>query len=219
MQISTIWMRESFDRFNKDYFGGELPLPKFSLSNARTRLGSMTYKWKSVRTGPGPSDVKRVPYNHCIHLSVYYEQSERDYQNTLLHEMIHYYISVKQLDDSSSHGPLFRQWMQRLNEKGWNITVRETETLSVASHNKDQWRVVLALTTARKEYFLCVISPRYVRTLERQLAQSTQIVSHSWHLTNDDYFLDYPQSRTLRGRQVDKKLFDEKTKTMEPLKF
>ena len=40
-----------------------------------------------------------------------------------------------------------------------------------------------------------------------------------WHLTNDDYFLDYPQSRTLRGRQVDKKLFDEKTKTMEPLKF
>lgn len=39
-------------------------------------------------------------------------------QDTILHEMIHYYIAVNHLRDTSTHGQLFRREMKRINEQG-----------------------------------------------------------------------------------------------------
>ena len=97
MKLTVEWMRLQFVQLNQDCFDGHLPLPRFSVSHARTRLGTMAFRWKEIRTGLLPGQVKRVPYNHTIRLSDYYEQSERDYQNTLLHEMIHLYILIYML--------------------------------------------------------------------------------------------------------------------------
>ena len=69
MQINTEWIAVNFDRFNKDYFGGRLTPPKFSVNNARTRLGSMAFKWKR-------SLLKRESYDYVIRLSIYYDIPE-----------------------------------------------------------------------------------------------------------------------------------------------
>ena len=39
-------------------------------------------------------------------------------EDTILHEMIHYYIAFNHWSDTSTHGQLFRREMKRINEKG-----------------------------------------------------------------------------------------------------
>lgn len=120
IDILHAWFRQ----FNADYFGDELPVPRIALSKARTRLGTMSCR--RVRK------LLRWTYtDFTIRISTYYECSEREYQETLLHEMIHYYIAYKNISDTSSHGKVFRQIMLQLNnEHGWNITI----TSSMRNH-------------------------------------------------------------------------------------
>ena len=74
MQIDTEWIAVNFDRFNKENFGGRLTPPKFSVNNARTRLGSMAFNWKR-------SLFKRETYDYVIRLSNYYDIPEVEFQN------------------------------------------------------------------------------------------------------------------------------------------
>lgn len=88
MALTVDILHAWFRQFNADYFGDELPVPRIALSKARTRLGTMSYR--RVRK------LLRWTYtDFTIRISTYYECSEREYQETLLHEMIHYYIAYK----------------------------------------------------------------------------------------------------------------------------
>lgn len=45
------------------------------------------------------------------------ELSEDEIEDTIIHEMIHYYIGYNQLEDTSAHGAIFQQVMNAINEK------------------------------------------------------------------------------------------------------
>ena len=208
MQIDTEWIAVNFDRFNKDYFGGRLTPPKFSVNNARTRLGSMAFKWKR-------SLFKRETYDYVIRLSNYYDIPEVEFQNVLLHEMIHYYIAVNHFKDDSVHGTMFRSIAQRINKQGWHVVVRtDTRKWPVAERNRKKVitrkRIVLAASTTDGKYFLSVIGPGSVRKVKLQIARTPQIREARWFESSDDYFQQFPQCRTLRGRIVTKELWEEK---------
>lgn len=208
MQIDTEWIAVNFDRFNKENFGGRLTPPKFSVNNARTRLGSMAFKWKQ-------SLFKRETYDYVIRLSNYYDIPEVEFQNVLLHEMIHYYIAVNHFKDDSVHGMMFRSIAQRINKQGWNIVVRtDTRKWPVAERNRKKVitrkRIVLAASTTDGKYFLSVIGPGSVRKVKLQIARTPQIREARWFESSDDYFQQFPQCRTLRGRIVAKELWEEK---------
>ena len=167
MQINTEWIAVNFDRFNKDYFGGRLTPPKFSVNNARTRLGSMAFKWKR-------SLLKRESYDYIIRLSNYYDIPEVEFQNVLLHEMIHYYIAVNRFKDDSVHGTMFRSIAQRINKQGWNVVVRtDTRKWPVAERNRKKQvarkRTVLAANTTDGKYFLSVIGPGSIQKVKFRL--------------------------------------------------
>lgn len=208
MQIDTEWIAVNFDRFNKENFGGRLTPPKFSVNNARTRLGSMAFKWKR-------SLFKRETYDYVIRLSNYYDIPEVEFQNVLLHEMIHYYIAVNHFKDDSVHGTMFRSIAQRINKQGWHVVVRtDTRKWPVAERNRKKVitrkRIVLAASTTDGKYFLSVIGPGSVRKVKLQIARTPQIREARWFESSDDYFQQFPQCRTLRGRIVAKELWEEK---------
>jgi hypothetical protein len=208
MQIDTEWIAVNFDRFNKENFGGRLTPPKFSVNNARTRLGSMAFKWKR-------SLFKRETYDYVIRLSNYYDIPEVEFQNVLLHEMIHYYIAVNHFKDDSVHGTMFRSIAQRINKQGWHVVVRtDTRKWPVAERNRKKVitrkRIVLAASTTDGKYFLSVIGPGSVRKVKLQIARTPQIREARWFESSDDYFQQFPQCRTLRGRIVTKELWEEK---------
>lgn len=208
MQIDTEWIAVNFDRFNKENFGGRLTPPKFSVNNARTRLGSMAFKWKR-------SLFKRETYDYVIRLSNYYDIPEVEFQNVLLHEMIHYYIAVNHFKDDSVHGTMFRSIAQRINKQGWHVVVRtDTRKWPVAERNRKKVitrkRIVLAASTTDGKYFLSVIGPGSVRKVKLQIARTPQIREARWFESSDDYFQQFPQCRTLRGRIVTKEFWEEK---------
>lgn len=98
MKPDTGWMKSQFVAFNRRYFQTRLPLPQFRVSNARTFLGNM--RWREDR-------IRHKYYDFKLTMSVYYDLEEKELQNVMLHEMIHYYIAYHHLKDTSPHGGSF----------------------------------------------------------------------------------------------------------------
>ena len=208
-------MEEWFQKFNHDYFSGKLPLPRLALSMSRTRLGSMACK-RRVRKG------RKEYYDYSIHISNYYDRSERQYQNVLLHEMIHEYIAYSRQKDTSAHGVIFRGMMDNLNRKyGWEMTVMtSTRRTAVAGGiPQDRTYLVLAIALRTGERMLTVVNPHYARLLDRQLSTVVTMSEHGWYTSKDTSFFSFPQVRSLRGCRVSSVEYERKKREMTPFKF
>ena len=214
MQITTTHLKTWFNELNKRYFNDELPIPQLAVGNSRTRLGTMSCK---VRRTP----VSRKHYDHCIRLSNYYDISEDEFKNVFLHEMIHYYISVKGIKDTSAHGGVFRRMMKALNADGWHITIREKSKLPVSEHNikRQQNNVVVAIETRTGAKLLSVVSPAYTKRIDTALSHSPEVASKAWFITTDESFNTWPKVRTPKARRVSEAEYKEKTSVMKPLKL
>ena len=215
MTLTVDILQTWFRQFNADYFGAELPLPRLGLSKARTRLGTMSSKCRRR--------LLRCTYSDfTIRISTYYDCTEREYQETLLHEMIHYYITYKRIPDTSSHGHAFRAMMRSLNEKhGWNITVsssmRDHKPADPQTARKTRTYVVLAIVLRDGSRMLSVVSPRSARMIDQRARMAKEIADHRWYMTQDEYFREFPKVRSLRARRVTSDVYNEKTAAMQPL--
>ena len=113
MKPSVSYIQSCFDEYNARFFGGALPPIPVKLSNARTFLGKVTFvkrrKWLF-----GDWTYERF----VLRINTRFDLPEELVQDTILHEMIHYYIAVNQLKDTSTHGRLFRREMARINTEG-----------------------------------------------------------------------------------------------------
>lgn len=212
MKLTTDILHKWFILFNDEYFGGELPVPRLALSKARTRLGTMSCKCTRRM-------FRRVYSDFTIRISTFYDCSEREYQETLLHEMIHYYITYRHIPDTSSHGRVFREMMQRINSRhGWHITVSATHRLQPACQAATPVTyVVLAIVKDDGTRMFSVVNPKAARGIDIQAHSVKEIADHRWYMTQDQYFSDFPKVRTLRARRVTAAIYDEKTAAMQPL--
>lgn len=116
MRYTLEFAQQCFDHFNREIFNGELPTPKFCLTNVRTYMGQMR------RSTTRKLFSKKTLYT--MKLNVRYDQDQRQAEDIIIHEMIHQYLWVKKLKDCSAHGPIFRDAMQKINRAhGRNITI------------------------------------------------------------------------------------------------
>lgn len=211
MRIDINFIESNFEKFNHDYFDDKLPKPKFGIGRAKMILGSLNYKTKHTLFGS-----KKIDYT--IRLSVYYDQSEWQYLNTLLHEMIHYYISVNNIKDTSAHGKVFRFIMNELNKKyNWDMSIStKLQTLNVAVKRMPLERLVLAAESNNNDYYLSVINPDYARYIDNIFYKAKNIRRHNWFLAKDEYFSSFRQVRSPRARKVSKEIYDEKVRELQP---
>jgi hypothetical protein len=211
MTLTVEQLKQWFRQYNDAYFGSVLPMPALRLSKARTRLGTMSCRCERRL-------FRRRYYDFTISVSTYYESTEREYQNVLLHEMIHYYIAFKGIRDTLAHGREFHRIMLWLNQEyGWNISVSSPQRGKTpdASRTYNDDYVVLALTTRTGEHYLSVVNPKHVQLLDRQARSVQKIAQHKWFKSHDSYFRTFPKVRTLRGRRVSKEVYEEKLRTMD----
>lgn len=125
MKPSLEYIQAHFDEYNRQYFGGALPTLPIKLSHARGFLGKVTFvKRRSWLFGPYKNE------NFVLRINVKIDLPEEVVQDTILHEMIHYYIAVNQWKDTSAHGKLFRAEMARINKEG-NRHIRISYRLSL----------------------------------------------------------------------------------------
>lgn len=206
-------MEQWFTTFNEQYFDCVLPLPRLALSRSKTRLGSMSCKRVTrLLRGTKFSDF-------TIRLSNYYDLSERDFQNILLHEMIHYHIAYTGVKDSSPHGVVFRRMAEVFNRKyGWNIKVTgSTRGTKPAKPQPDREFLVLALLLDSGEHLFSVVNPRYAHEIDCNIRCVSRVKSFNWYTTCDRYFMEFPRVRSLRGRRVSMEVYEEKTAEMTPI--
>ena len=211
-------MEEWFKRFDQEYFGGKLPLPELGLTRAKTRLGQLAFK-RSSRWG------RTKLYDFKLSMSTYYDMTDKQAKSVLLHEMIHYIIGYTGLKDTAPHGVVFRGMMDNLNRKhGWDIRVMTSTkgwkvSEKVEARKKaagPQTYLILAVELKDGKHFLSRVSPRFARSLERQLLKAKEVSSYSWYTTQESYFEDFPQVRSLRGRRIAKGDFEKLRNVLTP---
>ena len=218
MIVTIDWMEEWFKRFDQEYFGGKLPLPELGLTRAKTRLGQLAFK-RSSRWG------RTKLYDFKLSMSTYYDMTDKQAKSVLLHEMIHYIIGYTGLKDTAPHGVVFRGMMDNLNRKhGWDIRVMTSTkgwkvSEKVVARKKaagPQTYLILAVELKDGKHFLSRVSPRFARSLERQLLKAKEVSSYSWYTTQESYFEDFPQVRSLRGRRIAKGDFEKLRNVLTP---
>ena len=218
MIVTIDWMEEWFKRFDQEYFGGKLPLPELGLTRAKTRLGQLAFK-RSSRWG------RTKLYDFKLSMSTYYDMTDKQAKSVLLHEMIHYIIGYTGLKDTAPHGVVFRGMMDNLNRKhGWDIRVMTSTkgwkvSETVVARKKaagPQIYLILAVELKDGKHFLSRVSPRFARSLERQLLKAKEVSSYSWYTTQESYFEDFPQVRSLRGRRIAKGDFEKLRNVLTP---
>ena len=214
-------MEEWFRRFDHDYFGGKLPVPELGLTRAKTRLGQLAYK-RAIRWG------RTKLYDFKLSMSTYYDMTDRQAKSVLLHEMIHYIIGFTGLKDTAPHGIVFRGMMDNLNRKyGWDIRVMtSTKGWKVSERVEERQKtkglqtyLMLAIEMQDGKHYLSRVNPSFARRIESKLSLVRELCSHRWYTTQEPYFEDYPQVRSLRGRRISKSDFEKLRNVLTPFEM
>lgn len=115
MVANLVNIAEAFDRYNRTYFEGNLPIPMFNLLHSFRTCGYFQY------TKGGWFD--KTLYDPTISITDYYDFTEEQFKDIMFHEMIHYYLAYFGIDRKCRHGKKFKEMAERLNKTyGLHIT-------------------------------------------------------------------------------------------------
>ncbi len=199
--IPTVeYLEERFDSFNASCFEGALPRIPIKLSRARSFVGRLQYKpirnWRGKVVG-GEDFVIRI--------STKFDLPEAETEDTLIHEMIHYWIVLNGLQDSSTHGRIFRAKMKEINElHGRHLTISHRSTpeeLDRDTRVRDHYFCVSKLADGRTA--VTVAARTRIRSIRWYLRRSPTVRSTAWYHSRDPWFNRFPRCRTPKLFPVD----------------
>ncbi len=190
MRPTLPYIQEKFKEYNALIFKNALPPLPMRIGNARCTLGGVSYKRKRKATGGFEF------YDFKLTISARIDLPEDVVQDTLIHEMIHYYILSKQLVDSSPHGKLFRQLMNHINQhfnRHITVTHRSTpEERAQDTKKKDHFFCITELADGKNG--ITVVAKTRLFQLWRMLPHYFNIRKSTWYWSNDPFFNNFPKS-------------------------
>ncbi len=209
MKITSDYAACQFDYFNHLCFDGSLLRIPIVLSRASSYLGKLCYK------------VDRHPFRDArnrdfsIRLSSAFDLTESQWQDVIIHEMIHYYIAFNHIKDTSSHGVQFRRIMGRINSLyGRNIEVSHKVSLNSihVENNVVRTHFVCVSTFYDGEKGVTVCSATMQKEIDAGLPECYSLRERKWYISFDVYFNRFPHSRLPRIYSVDEKELEEHLK-------
>lgn len=111
------WCKQNFTAFNAQYFGGKLPMPKFSYNCPNNTWGIYNCDAEYDNNGK----ITNIYNSGEMAFTKLYDRNEKSIQNTLLHEMIHMYCALV-LRIVPKHDGNFEQLATKMRQDGWNIS-------------------------------------------------------------------------------------------------
>lgn len=210
------FVQEKYDAFNKLCFGGTLPPVPIRMSRAGSYFGKVVRRVTKTRFG------KPVAYSYQMFISARFDYPQAEVEDTIIHEMVHYWMYVNDIRDTSSHGPLFRAKMNEINEHyGRHITVshkaeRADGTADGANQpgtpdangepkqivmlpKKPSPHIVCLLRLTDGAEMVTVVARTRILALHRDFSRSRQVQSFSWFYTTDPWFDRFPAVRTAKA--------------------
>lgn len=231
--IATLpYLSERFQHFNRLCFDGQLPMPHIRLTTASSYIGQMRYHNRRRPDGTWER------HDFTMNFSTRFDLPEADIEDTIIHEMIHYYIDFHNLEDSSIHGHLFRQMMYDINrrfQRHITISYRNSDILNTDTHQRPAVICVSRLLPhvpsfpagARSSADSVVDSSPGItvcassRTVHiaRNLPRRYALLSADWYYTTDPYFNRFPRSREPLIYHVNSAELQQHLTTAIPLEF
>lgn len=207
MKATLPFIIDAFSKFNSMCFEGKLPPVRIKLTNARTFLGKVTYSGRRDFFG------RVVRYeNYCLRISTAFDLPENELEDVVIHEMIHYYIALNRIKDTSAHGQVFRNMMEKINsDYGRNVMVRHHGAQTFLSPVKGRNRVNLLCVSHLRDGNWGVTSCAATRVLEmnRKLPRYYSLSSMEWYSSADPFFNSYPRSIKPRIYKITRAELDE----------
>mgnify|MGYP004627899405 FL=1 len=191
MNLTAEYILARFQFFNKTIFAGKLPPLPIRVGNARRSLGLLTYSRK------GNALLGRKNSNFRMTISAYYDLTEVETDDVIIHEMIHYYIAYNNIKDTGAHGRVFRDFMDRINRKyGTHVCIsgKVKHTDIVACSAPMKWRFVCITELHDGRTGVTVAARTRVFQLWKLLPSVFRIRSCKWYASCNPYFAKYPVS-------------------------
>ena len=116
-------MVETFWDCNQKYFNRSLPTPLFETINSIKIIGRFEY-FKNKK------NKKKPICNQIIKMSDCFDYPQKAFVQTMVHEMIHYYIAWNRIKDNRTHG---RKFMEIANEMKEKYGLEITKTIDTSS--------------------------------------------------------------------------------------
>ena len=200
MKVTVEYLEERFDTFNAMCFEGALPRIPIRLSNARSFVGRLQFR--PVRDWLGRI-VRREDF--VLRISTRFDLPEAEIEDTLIHEMIHYWIALEGLRDTSTHGKIFRAKMKEINAlHGRHLTISHKTTPEELDRDtcvRDHHVCVSQLADGRTA--VTVAASTCVPRIRRMLRWSPTVRSSAWFVSRDPWFNRFPRCRTAKLFPVD----------------
>ena len=210
MKLTIYFIERNFDHLNNELFSGKIVKPKFMINRTRSCLGMCCWKSKTDDKG---NLIARFDYR--IKISEYFDRSETDYINTILHEMIHLYIRQNDLaPDNEHHGRTCRNIADRVNRHGYNVKYSDScEGLGL--NDKNTVFFMTAFMDRSGRHFVIRYNPKYFEYFRYNFGLSgfTKVI---WFTSTDDRKYGHlPKCRKRAGgMQITEGEYDELTRTV-----
>lgn len=204
MKPTIPYLRERFEYFNTLIFGGRLPEVPIALCEVSSFVGQHK---SNIRNLP---DGRREFYGHQLRFSTLFDLPERELEDTLIHEMIHYFVAYNGLQDRSPHGPLFKALMNSINEThGRSIGVSRRMThgeLDNVKNSRKKWHVIAILHFTGGETGVKVLPRVIPKIIEyyKNITQAPNISRVDLYLHNNPFFNRFPTSTGRRCQAISK---------------
>ena len=219
MKATIPYIEQKFEEFNQQMFAGQLPKLPIELSDAKTFLGVCAFKTRKGKDG------KEICYDFKLRINTRIDLPETEIEDTIIHEMIHYFIGYNQLEDASAHGPMFLHMMNSINAKyGRHLSVSykvTKEQREQAIDAKQHWRVVAVVKFKDGRYGIKVL-PRIQQRIVNyytKVGSSKDVERVDLYMSNNVYFNRFPNSSVLNAHYVDIEEINKNIKGAEPLVF
>lgn len=219
MRATIPYIQQKFDEFNRLCFEGRLPAVPIILGNAKSYLGACAYKTKRDLLW------RKRHFDFRLRFSTRFDLSEEEMEDTILHEMIHYYIALHNLKDTSTHGQIFRGMMEDFNARfGRHVTIshRLTEAQRADAVDKRKKLHVVAVVRFKDSRIGIKCLPRIWERIweySTQVKRVPEIASVNLYTTNNVFFNRYPTSAALKVHFVDATELAEQMEGATPLEL
>ena len=194
MKATIPYAQQKFREYNRLIFAGKLPELPIELSDAKGFIGVCRYKKRKLDDGSVEFYDFRLSINTRIDLP------EEEIEDTIIHEIIHYFIGYNKLEGSSSHGPVFQHLMNSINEKyGRHVSITHKSTKEEAEQAVDKrprWHVIAVVSFFGGRKSIKVL-PRVIQSIlayNRKVSGAHGVERIDYFMSNDPFFNRFPNS-------------------------
>ncbi len=213
MRPTVVFLNAKFDEFNEMMFGGALPRVDIRLSRASSYMGQLRYTLKKHLFGA--PKINKI----TLSISILRDCPQSVVEDTLLHEMIHLYILVGNLRDTSAHGAVFRRIMDTINTRyGRHINISHKASGDGTMADERRRRHLICVSRLKNgKTCITVTTAASIFRLWRDIAGHYAVESADWFVSTDPFFNRFPRSRTIKFYVIEPQELDQRRNGMRRL--